>query len=409
MSYAEQTTISAYDSPSVDAFGRWRISDPETLFDSKQIFDNQPLFWDESLETGAGITSSHSVDEAATTITSTLNTAGKFTRQTYQWFNYQPGKSQQILMTGTLDLSGGGTGVQRRIGIFNDDNGLFFEDDEGTMKVVIRSKVTGSVVNTKVEQSSWNGDTMDGNGPSGVTIDWSKSQIFMIDYEWLSVGRVRFGIVINGSPIYIHSIDNGNLNTGAYMSTPNLPLRYQIETTASSPASSMLCICSSVISEGGKTDLGIIRSANIGADDQVNANSIGTTYAVLGMRLKSACLGATIKHLRKTVLARTNDDFLWEMRFNPTVAGTFTYVDETNSCVQIAKGSTANPSTNTVTGGTLVDCGYIEGNTSSSTLLTNALHLGSAIDGTRDTFVLCITPLSSGLDIFGSLTWRELQ
>ena len=131
MSRLQNVNITAQDTASVDAFGRWRTSCPFTLFDSKQVFDNQPLFWDESLEAGAGITSSHSTDEAATTITSTLNTAGTFTRQTFMTFNYQPGKSQQILMTGVLDNSGGGTGVERRIGQFDDNNGIFFEDDAG--------------------------------------------------------------------------------------------------------------------------------------------------------------------------------------------------------------------------------------------------------------------------------------
>ena len=98
------------DGPTIDAFGRLRVSNPTTIFDSKQIYDNQPLLWDESLESGGGITSSHDPNEAATTIGTTLNTAGQFTRQTFMRFNYQPGKSQSIFMTGILDPSGGGTG-----------------------------------------------------------------------------------------------------------------------------------------------------------------------------------------------------------------------------------------------------------------------------------------------------------
>ena len=121
-------------------------------------------------------------------MTSTLNTAGKFTRQTFMRFNYQPGKSQLINMTFILDKSGGGTGVQRRVGIFDDDNGIFLEDDEGTIKAVIRSNATGTPVNTKVSQTSWNIDAMDGSGRSGITIDWTKSQILTIDYEWLEAG-----------------------------------------------------------------------------------------------------------------------------------------------------------------------------------------------------------------------------
>ncbi len=175
MSHIKDVSIKTQDSTSVDAFSRWRVSSPQTIFDSKQIFDNQPLFWDEELETGSGISSAHSVNEAATTFTSTINVAGLFTRQTFMRFNYQPGKGQKVIVTAVLDLSGGGTGVQRRVGYFDDNNGLYFEDDEGTVKVVRRSKFTRSGGEEKVAQSSWNEDVMGSTGPSGGTIDWTKT------------------------------------------------------------------------------------------------------------------------------------------------------------------------------------------------------------------------------------------
>ena len=290
--------IKAVDSPSIDAFARWRVSNPETLFDSKQIFDNQPLFWDEELESGAGITSAHSTATASTVITSTLNTAGTFTRQTFQRFNYQPGKSQLILITGILDRSGGGTGVQRRIGYFDDDNGLFFEDDEGTVKVVRRTSVTGTPVDNKVTQASWNLDVMDGTGASGITIDWTKTQIFFIDFEWLGVGRARMGLVVDGIPYYVHEFLNANVLDKVYMSTPNLPIRYQMVTTGSSPASTMEAICSSVMSEGGVDDLGVLRHQDSGS---IAGLSTGTTYAILGIRLKSTHVVPKCQRIRQGV------------------------------------------------------------------------------------------------------------
>lgn len=389
------------DSPSLDAFGRQRVSEQKTIFDSKQVFDNQPLFWDESLETGAGITSSHSTDLAATTITSTLNTAGKFTRQTFMSFNYQPGKSQLIFMTGVLDKSGGGTGVQRRIGQFNNNNGLFFEDDEGTIKVVRRTFTSGAAVDNKVAQTSWNLDTMDGNGDSKITIDWTKSQIFVIDYEWLGVGRVRLGVNINGMTYYVHEFLNTNSLTTVYMSTPNLPLRYQMITTASSPASTMDCICASVQSEGGQEDLGILRHADSGS---ISSLSTGTKYAVMGIRLKSGYIGASVLLENISMIATTtNDQLHWELIFNPTIAGTFTYTDQTNSAVQIATGA----STNTVTGGYEIDGGYLSTALPVNPTTPNALRLGATIAGTVDSIVLCVRPITNNITVQGSLTWRE--
>jgi len=394
--------------PALDAFGRLRVSEPLTLFDSKQIYDNQPLFWDESLETGAGITSAHDPNTASTVITSTVSTAGKFTRQTFQRFNYQPGKSQYILMTGILGRSGGGAGVTCSLGYFDDDNGLFFSQIASAVNVVRRSNVTGTPVDTAVAQTAWNVDKMDGTGPSGVTLDWSKTQIFGIDFEWLGVGTVRFYIVVNGVPCIVHQSQHANVLDKVYMSTPNLPCRFQLETTGSSVASTMECICATVISEGGVSDLGVIRYAST-AGTHVDANSDGTIYAIFGIRLKSTHLGAEVTFLNSTIAETAgNNNLEWMVILNPTVASTFTYSDETDSCMQSAPGATAN----TVTGGHMMGGGHFSSGTkggANGNTMDSARRLGAAIDGTRDTMVLCVRPIgSSNTDIEGGLTWREV-
>lgn len=408
-----EPTVQIADSANLDAFARLRASEPMTIFDSKQIFDNQPLFWDESLESGADITSAHSVNEAQTTITSSLNTAGVFTRQTFMRFNYQPGKSQQIIMTGVMDRSGGGTGVQRRIGAFDDNNGLFFEDDEGTMKVVVRSKKTGSVVDTKVAQSSWNIDKMDGTGNSAINMDFTKSHIWLFDYEWLGVGRVRFGMFHNGEIIYVHQSLHDNSETTAYMSTPNLPLRYQMVTTGSSPASSMSAICATVISEGGQEDLGVLHHRST-AGTQIDMDTEDTLYGIVGLRLKAANFGATIKIVKLAVtLQSASDDVEWVLVFDPAVAGTPTWVNEANSSVQYFIGAAGN----IVTGGVHIDAGYVSTSAGQSAsggtaeFIENALRLGAKIDGTAQFIVLSARPINgSDTDVLveGGITWREM-
>ena len=394
-----------------DAFGRLRFSDPETIFDSKQIFDNQPLLWDESLESGTGITSAHSVNRASTKMTSTLNTAGTFTRQTYQCFNYQPGKSQLVIMTGILGETGGGTGVVRRAGQFDDDNGVFFEDDEGVFKVVCRSSVSGSPVDTKVAQSDFNLDKLDGTGPSGHTIDPSKAQILFMDYEWLGVGRVRFGFGFEGKTVYCHEFRNSNAVSSVYMSTPNNPLRYQMITQSTSAASTLEAICATVISEGGSNARGVNRSAS-NDGTHVDANTQNTVYAILGVRLKSSYIGATIDMISTNIAEHAgNNNYEWFMVHNPTVTGTFTYADETNSAIQVARGAGAGA---TVTGGTRVGGGHGSSSQkggSDSSDIEDALGLGAAIDGTRDEVVLCVRPIggSTNLDIEGTINWRERQ
>jgi hypothetical protein len=302
---------------------------------------------------------------------------------------------------------GGGTGVQRRVGYFDDGNGLFFEDNAGTIRVVIRSSDSGVPVDTAVDQASWNMDAMDGSGPSGLTIDWANAQIFVLDFQWLSVGRVRFGLEVAGVIIYVHEHSVANVANFPWTSTPNLPIRYQIITTAASPQSSMRVICSSVISEGlGLNDLGITRAhAN---DTFINANIITDVYAILGVRLKATALGCSIEPLRATMMSITNDDVEWRLILNPTVAGTFTFTPLADSCVDIATGdSVNNPSTNTATGGTIIDRGLSPHQGSIDSRLLSALVAGSNIAGVADTLVLACRPVSASADVHGSLTWRE--
>lgn len=389
----------------VDAFGRMRVSNPRTIFDSKQLYDDAPTFWDDQEETGSGTTSSHSINAATTTIGVAANTAGKRTRQTFMRFNYQPGKSQLIYMTSILTPEAGGTGIVRGIGYYDDDNGVYFEDNEGTINVVIRSKVSGSVVNTRIAQSSWNLDTMDGNGPSQIVLDLSKIQIFIIDLQWLASGRVRFGFDIAGQIYYCHEALHANVIDTIYMSTANLPLRYQIENDGNGGAATLHHTCTSVISEGGIEENGTLRSKSTGGTS-VAAATAGTLYAIIGLRLKSAVISCSVSTISSSLISKAaNADFEWILIFNPTVAGTFTYSDESNSCVQTAIGATAN----VVTGGEVIAGGWSKGGGAGvSEAVFSARRLGAAIDGTVDELILCGRALSNNVNFNGSMTWREL-
>jgi|APSaa5957512493_1039668.scaffolds.fasta_scaffold14626_3 hypothetical protein len=399
----QKVQITAQDSPSIDAFARWRVSNPETIFDSKQLWDSAPLFWDDSEVSGGSTTSVHSTDTASTVIGVALNTAGRRVRQTFMRFNYQPGKSQLIFATGTLDKLGGETGITRGWGYYDDDNGIFLKDNEGTVQFVIRSKATGSVVNDPVSQASWNLDTMDGNGASGIDLDFTKSQITIIDLEWLGVGRVRAGFVIAGIPIYVHEFNHSNVLSGVYMSTPNLPMRYEIENDGTGVASTLEHICCSVMSEGGLQKTGILRHFDSGA---VSGLSAGTSYAILGIKLKSTHLDASVIIENISALATTqNDQAHWDLILNPTVAGTFTYADATNSALQTATGA----STNTITNGIDIDGGYFSTVAPTSITTPNALRLGAKIDNTVDEIVIIVTPITNNITVHASMTIRELS
>lgn len=416
--------IKAGDSPSIDAFGRWRVSSPVTLFDSKNIFnddglatdvENQPLFYDNQQTSGSSTSTTYNPNESSQTLTVASTVAGTRVRQTKMRFNYQPGKSQLIIIT--FNLNGTSAGITKREGIFDENNGLFLEANGDSLYFVRRSYVTGAAIDTKVAQSSWNLDAMDGTGSSGIDLDWSKTQIMYIDYEWLGVGRVRMGFVVDGKIYYAHEFLNTNNLDVVYMSTPNLPLRAEISNDGGGQSASVDQICSTVISEGGSDDLGIIRYAST-SGTHLDANTENTVYALIGIRLKSEYIGATVKILNAAMQIHTASEKLeWILKLNPTIAGAgadaISWSDQTNSAVQIALGDTAN----TVTGGIDIAGGFIEsggvqagsaGSTDKG--IDTALRLGSTIAGVVDEIVLCVRPIAGSVDvdIEGSLTWREL-
>jgi hypothetical protein len=410
------------DSPSLDAFARQRISEPFTLFDSKQIWDdsdiandveNYPLFYDNQETSGAGTSTVFNVNRASTTLGVSATTAGTRTRQTKQRFNYQPGKSQLVIITGIL---GGATaGITKRFGYFDANDGLFFEQSGSGMAVVARSNVSGSPIDTAVAQADWNIDKMNGAGASGINLDFSKVQIFFFDFEWLGVGRVRFGFYVDGLPFYCHEVLNANNLTSVYMSNPNLPVRTEIINDGSGAADNIEHICTTVVSEGGIQPNGVLRFGDIGdtTAEDISTPTAGVTYALCGIRLKSNYLSADIREVFVSVIENSgaNNAFVWRLHLNPTITAALTYSDVANSAIQFGIADTGTPANNvilTANYGTVIAGGYQSRTDANANIpLESASRLGSLIDGTVDQYVLSSAPITANNLFFAGLQWRE--
>ena len=226
---------------STDAFGRVRVSDPATLFDSQHQYTSQPLYWGEQA-TGTGA-ATHLPNEASVRLSTGGTASGaKMYRRTKAYFRYQPGKSQFIAMTFVLGAAT--NNLRRRVGYYDSHNGIFVEQTGSGASVVRRTYTSGSAVDNVVAQDSWSIDRFDGTGPSGVTLDWTKTQILVIDLQWLGVGRVRVGFYVNGVLYYAHEFLNANNLSLVYMTSANLPLGYEIENTGiTAGTNTMDCIC----------------------------------------------------------------------------------------------------------------------------------------------------------------------
>lgn len=410
----EGSSVKFSDSPSVDAFFRARFSQPFTLFDSKQIWDdpdipdtqeNFPLYWDNQETSGSGTSTTFNLDRASTTLGVSAATAGARVRQTKMRFNYQPGKSQAVYFTCLINPTG--DGITKQIGLFDENNGTFFQLTGDVLSVVIRSSVSGSPVDTIISSSEWT-DSLRGTGPSGQSIDLGTVQLLFFDFQWLGVGRLRWGIFIGGVPFYFESILNANTMSSVYMSTPNLPFRSEIINDGSGGADTLECMCVTIISEGGVQSNGVIRFDDIGTATHISAGMIGVTYAICGIRLKPSYLSADVRETFVSIIENSgaNNPFVWRLHFNPTLGTGLTYTDVPNSPIEFGIGLAAgDPITSP---GTVFAGGYqSRQDTEENITLESAVRLGSLIDGTRDEIILSGSPLTNNQRYFGGIQRRE--
>lgn len=388
----------------LDAFGRQRVSQPYTLFDSQNRYaaDNQ---FDVAV-TGTGVTT-YLPNEAAVKMEVTGAGAGSVVRQSYRSFPYQPGKGLLVLATFVMDGSQN-LNLTQRVGYYNDQNGVFFQRVNGTYSFVLRSYVTGSVSDARtVNQSNWNGDKLDGTGPSGLTLDPSKAQILWMDFEWLGVGSVRCGFIINGQYIVCHTFENANVIANVYMTTAILPVRYEIVSTAA-VAASMKAICCSVVSEGGFEQTSIDHVAR----RTTILGTISTTFLPLvSIRLAAGRLGAVVLPNRIQMLPTTSQNYEIALVKNPTLTSASWVAVPTDSNVEYDVSATA------MTGGSIVQTDYVTasgsggvGNTSEPTGYNWDLQLGASIAGVSDIYTLAVRVVSGATtgDAVGSLSFYDL-
>jgi len=387
---------------SIDAANRLRVSQQITLGDYRQTNDNLPYFYDEFRQGSTTVTYQKGSGGVPMKVNSTNST---IIRQTFQRHNYASGKSHLVEIT--FAFFGPEDDVTKRAGYYTapslthtDADGFYIESSNNTVKLIVAKDGTEKL---NVGQSEWNIDTLDGTGPSGVNINWQNFNVFVIDFLYLGGTQVRFGFILNGQIQWVHKFSHANNFVDTIVLSPSLPIRYEIRSGDTGTTGQFNQICAQVSSEGAIGEVGRIRGFNTGSTP-ISLPVSGTKYAILGIRLKDGYENISISPVGYKGFITSNDNFLIELIFNPTVAGTFTYSNGGDGAVDVAVGTSAN----TVTGGEIVSSAY--GNQDSSVTETeeSARRIGQSILGVKDTLVVCITPMTNTLNASAALKIREL-
>lgn len=378
-----------------DAFGRTRTSAPFTLFDSQNRYVDGQQF--ASKTTGSGSVT-YNANGSNFSLTVTTN-GDEVIRQSKTVQLYQPGKSLLALNTfamATLDPD-----LRQRVGYFTSGNGVYFEADGEDLYLVIRSSVGGSVSNTRIAQSDWNQDTLDGSGASGITLDPTKTQIFWCDIEWLGVGSVRCGFVINGLFFIAHVFNHANNETNVYMTTASLNPRFEITSTGAS--GTMLQICSTVISEGGFNP-----SVNL---DYVT-NNTNTTRISPGNTLTSlASIRLNPNTPDAVVLPSQVDLLLLDVRY-----GEFQLIEGASNVPNSWTNSVSTVTqyqihSNIISDGRVVYSGLTSSRdeVEISAEIARRLQLKRNVDGTPTILTLAVAYTQTNADVLYKFGWQELS
>jgi hypothetical protein len=388
-------TVDAENQFKTDGFGRLRVSNPETIFELSHIYDKQPLLVNEITATGAN--STHLPNESTVKMDVTSTTGSRIVRQTRNYFQYQPGKSLQVIATGVLSTHSG-----------------------GTLYAVKRSYVSGSQVDTRVQVTNGN-------------IDATKSQIFALDsVEWLGVGSVVMAAIINGKKIKLHQFDNANLVPNVYTTRMTLPIRYEIEKTSTgvisrigyfdnhadktvdsqgngfffeyevttAAADYLKMICATVISEGGFNPKG----KEFSIDNGSSSISVTAERPILSLRLKDAYNRAKLAPFEISIITASASNLLYRIYYGGTLTGASFATVNANSATEFDVAATA------ITGGLKINSGYISTQTRVlSRSFDGVLFPGTTIGGVQDIVTVTAQNLSGGsASVFCSMSFQEI-
>jgi hypothetical protein len=390
-----------------DGFGRFRVSQPFTLFESFHRYQDNGRIG--VYTTGTNSTSTHSIAEGCVIMSIGTGTNAAVYRESNRVFSYQPGKS--LLILETFVMGSPKDGLRMRYGYFDTSNGHFLERDGNNIYFVRRSTSTGSIVETKIAKENWNLNKLDGTDASKITLDLSVAQILFTQIEWLGVGSVVQGFVINGEFVPCHRWDWANEpgSTSTYMATACLPVRAEIQNTATTTSSSQLkVICTSVISEGGFELRGRPLSVGHTLATPYRLGSINTLYPVLSIRIKADRLGAVVIPRNFSLAPLTAANYRYQLLSGAITSGGGWQSAGTDSSVEY------NTSATSITNGTVLETGYILATNQSS--ISPALQdypflfqlQRNSFTGQCYEFVLAVTTTAQNPDVVASINWEEL-
>lgn len=392
------------DGPQLDSYNRLRVANQDLTFGIHFANAVNSLFFNTLIVGSATLTSV--TNQAAARLSTTTGATDSITVQTKRYLRYNPGISYQIMVSGIIGAKK--TNVRQRWGYFDTNDGLFFEQTATDLAVVSRTSTSGSPVDTRILQANWNLDKLDGTGSSGVNLDTTKQNVYVVDFVWQGGGRVRFGIMYGQGIVYFHQIINANINTAPYLRSPSKPGRAELTNLGVTVGTTnMDIVCVVALREtSDKPFVSFQTSASRG----ITAVTVSTIKPLISLRPKATFNSITnrVPISAQSINVQCNQQaVLVQIYLNATLTGASYVSAGTNSAAEYDVSATV------VSGGTLILETYVAAaNNANLNLvsLTDLSILGLDIAGSvQDTLTVTATSLAGNTSTWAAIEWEEFQ
>ena len=254
----DPSVVTTFHPSMLDSNGRLKISNEQRIIDMRVfkygIISNPQIIVGKIINTYTSTIANCMINLSGTGIGSAVSQSRKYC--IYSGTN-------GIEIVGACVMNNGGLNTLScvtRMGYFDSDDGWFFEyNSKSGISINVRNSITSTV--TSIPQNVWNVDRMDGTGPSGISLDFTSRQVFIIQIS----NTLNFGFQFNSTTYYCHNIIPSSQNTTAPpVGSFNLPIRYEIQGTSTSDSGSMLQGASTATSWSNIENIGKSFSANVG-------------------------------------------------------------------------------------------------------------------------------------------------
>ena len=382
---------------------RRKVSNYEiTEFNTFQ-YTKDPLIWDEEV---TGTASSTLNTYEATLVLSVGTTTGdRIERQTKRVLPYIPGRENEVIMH--FKLNAQQTGIVKRLGILDETSGIYLEDDGATYNVVLRKTTAGGTAETRIARANWNGDKLDGTGPSGITLDFTKFQTLVIEYNWFT-GHVELKFIIGNYSHPIHQFEFNNSEDAVITNTPFLPIKWDIHNTTGAAGTHTMEISSyATLSEAGQVPLGVKNTVTTPLAG-ITCTDAETFYPILSIRLRTDRIKGIVLPQNFQVAALDNSPLFYKVLLNPTLTGATTWNTYADTHIEYNTNATA-----VTEGDFIVDAGYIDPNGQGAKLpldTKSAFQLGRESMGTTSEIItIAAATGSANKDVYASIGWIEVR